>query len=172
MANATDIVDRDAEILGRLAELDLTAAERVHGRLMATEDADELADLGRTYQRLARSLRQTLALKVRLVREQCRAGAGRGPQDETAREARKAEVREAVSRGVWDEYEREDAEEILLEFEDLLPFAASEERFLTAPVPVVAAGLCALLEIPWRAVPPATADTPDGASAAPWRSSA
>ena len=183
MTDAADIVDREAQMLGRLAELDLAAAERVHGRLMATEDAGEVADLGRTYQRLARSLRQTLALKAKLVRDRAhdaravreqarRARIGRGPQDETTAEARKAEVREAFSRVVWDEYERNDAEAILQEFEDLLPLAAGEESFLTAPVPVVVARLCALLEVPWRALaPPATADTANGASAAPWRSS-
>lgn len=178
MTDVADIVDREAQMLGRLAELDLAAAERVHERLMATEDAGEVADLGRTYQRLARSLRQTLALKARLrahdertVREQA-ARIERGPRDERTAEARKAEVREAFSRVVWDEYEREDAEAVLQEFEDLLPLAAGEESFLTAPVAVVVARLCALLEVPWRALaPPAAAAAANGASAAPWRSS-
>jgi len=174
MTDATDIVDREAQMLGRLAELDLAAAERVHARLMATEDAGEIADLGRTYQRIARSLRQTLALKARLAHEQAgRARIDRGPRNETTAQARKAEVREAVSRVVWDEYERDEAEAILQEFEDLLPLAAAEESFLTAPLPVVVARLCALLEVPWRAPPPpATADAAEGAGAPLRRSSA
>lgn len=57
------------EMLARLAARDLAAAERVHDKLMAAEAAPEIADLGRTYQRLARSLRQTLALKAKLARE-------------------------------------------------------------------------------------------------------
>ncbi len=65
MSNAPDIVDLDEQMLARLAQLDLTAAERAHGRFMAAEGADEVSDLGRTYQRMARSLRQTLALKAR-----------------------------------------------------------------------------------------------------------
>ena len=56
-------------MLGRLAELDLAAAEKVHARLMAAEDPDEIDRFGRTYHRLARSLRQSLALKAKLARE-------------------------------------------------------------------------------------------------------
>jgi hypothetical protein len=186
MTEAADIVEREAQMLGRLAELDLAAVEKVHAQLMQAEAAHEVADLGRTYQRFARSLRQTLALKARLAGERmrharvrreeaARARTARAPQDETALEARKAEIREAVTRVAWDEYERTDAEEVLLEFEDLLPLAAAEESFLTAPVPIVAARLCALLEIPWRTVPPVEAEAlepaPDAAPATPRRSS-
>ncbi|MFN3582446.1 hypothetical protein [Phenylobacterium sp.] len=74
MTEAAHIADADERMLGRLAELDLAAAERVHGRLMAAEEADEVADLGRAYQRLARSLRQTLALKAKLKLDRERAG--------------------------------------------------------------------------------------------------
>lgn len=56
-------------MLGRLAELDLAAAEKVHARLMAAEDAEDIDRFGRAYHRLTRSLRQTLALKARLARE-------------------------------------------------------------------------------------------------------
>jgi len=73
MTEAADIADADERMLGRLAELDLAAAERVHGRLMDAEGADEVADLGRAYQRLARSLRQTLALKAKLKLDRERA---------------------------------------------------------------------------------------------------
>lgn len=66
MTEAADIAGTDERMLGRLAELDLAAAERVHARLMDAEGPGEVADLGRAYQRLARSLRQTLALKAKL----------------------------------------------------------------------------------------------------------
>ena len=65
----SDGLTRDEEILARLAERDLAAVERTHDKLMAAEDAAEIAELGRTYTRMARSLRQTLALKARLARE-------------------------------------------------------------------------------------------------------
>lgn len=63
-------IERDAQMLARLAELDLSAAEHVHRRLVATEDTHEIDVLGRTYQRMSRSLRQTLALKAKLAKDQ------------------------------------------------------------------------------------------------------
>uniref|UniRef100_UPI00286AD48A hypothetical protein n=1 Tax=Phenylobacterium sp. TaxID=1871053 RepID=UPI00286AD48A len=71
MSDPADLSDE--QMLARLAACDLSAAERVHGRLMAAEATAELAELGRTYQRISRSLRQTLALKARLARERAQA---------------------------------------------------------------------------------------------------
>jgi hypothetical protein len=112
----------DEEMLARLAACDLSAAERVHARLMAAEDASEVAELGRTYQRIARSLRQTLALKARLKREQAQAA-----RDETAKDVppppgglavarRVRDVRDAVLRVIWDETEGQEAQD----YEDML----------------------------------------------------
>ena len=57
--------DNDA-LLARLAELDLAAAEKAHARLMAAEEVSEIAELGRTYQRLSRCVRLTIALRAKL----------------------------------------------------------------------------------------------------------
>lgn len=62
-------IDRDAELLARAAELDMQAVEKVHAKLMAAEETAEIAELGRTYQRMTRSLRQTIALKARRARD-------------------------------------------------------------------------------------------------------
>ena len=69
MTDAAPMLSRDEAMLARLAELDLAAAEKAHAKLMAAEEAAEIAELGRTYQRMSRSLRQTLALKAKLARE-------------------------------------------------------------------------------------------------------
>jgi len=69
MSPDTDIVDRDQQILGELAELDLALARHVHARALATDDPVQIADLSRAYQRMSRSVRQTLALKAKLKRE-------------------------------------------------------------------------------------------------------
>lgn len=69
MSDAAHTPSREEEMLARLAELDLAAAEKAHAKLMAAEDASEIAELGRTYQRMSRSLRQTLALRAKLARE-------------------------------------------------------------------------------------------------------
>jgi hypothetical protein len=159
---AADIIDLDEQMLGRLAELDLAAAERVHARLMAAEDAAEVAELARSYQRLARSLRQTLALKARLKRERAQAGEKRDPQDDPRTGPRTAEVREALTRVVWNEYEREEAEDILQESEWFLQVAAREDRFLTDPLSVVVARLCHQLEIRPPEPEPVARDMPAG----------
>ena len=61
--------DPDELMLARLAEMDMAAAVEAHARMMAAETPDEFNDLGRTYQRMARSARQSIALKARLKRE-------------------------------------------------------------------------------------------------------
>ena len=49
-------------MLDRLAEMDLAAAEHVHAQLLATTEPKAVGELGRTYQRMSRCLRQTLML--------------------------------------------------------------------------------------------------------------
>lgn len=61
--------DPDEQMLARLAAMDMAAAEAAHARFMAAAEPDESARAGRTYQKMARSLRQTLMLKARLARE-------------------------------------------------------------------------------------------------------
>ena len=56
-------------LLALLAELDLSAAQKAHGKLMAAEDAAEINEASRAYARCARSVRQTLALKAKLTRD-------------------------------------------------------------------------------------------------------
>jgi len=61
--------ERAQEILALLAELDLSAAQKAHGKLMAAEAAAEINEASRAYARCARSVRQTLALQSRLTRD-------------------------------------------------------------------------------------------------------
>ena len=105
--------DRDDEMLARLAQFDLAAAEHVHGRLMAAEDTAEIAELGGTYQRVARSLRQTLALKAKLKRDRetaakTAAPAPAAPAGPLAVARRVRDVRAAVTRVIWNEAENAD----------------------------------------------------------------
>lgn len=125
----------DEAMLARLAELDLAAAERAHARFLAADD--ERADAaGRTYQRMARSLRQTVALKARVAREaEAAARADRQgaeadaipdppydpaeaaprrlfPVDIEAANRRTAEMRDAVRRVIWSEgFEKSELED-------------------------------------------------------------
>ncbi len=56
-------------MLAELAEMDFSAAKHVHAQLLAATGADEVADLSRSYQRLSRCVRQTLALKAKLAQD-------------------------------------------------------------------------------------------------------
>jgi hypothetical protein len=107
--------DRAQAMLARLAELDLMAAEHAHAKLMAAEEPSDVAELGRTYQRMARSLRQTLAIAARLKRERAQAPAEAPPEpppiprDPQRIFARLHELRPAAQRVIWAEHEPEEA---------------------------------------------------------------
>lgn len=95
MADPPPPLDDDDAIFRRLAQMDLAWAEKVHAQAMAATETDEINSLGRTYQRAARSLRQTLALKARLKAD--RARQAREARAERA-EAQRAEARARTKR--------------------------------------------------------------------------
>ena len=166
--------DRDEEMLSRLAEFDLAAAERVHGRLMAAEDAAEIAELGRTYQRVARSLRQTLALKAKLKRDRETAAKDaptRAPGG-VAVARRIRELRTAVGRVIWAEAESADYGTMMEEaFEDVLTREMLTDAFCAEPLDDHVARICLDLNLVlenidrWRDLPdpPDDDDPPDEA---------
>ncbi len=127
--------DRDEIMLARLAELDLALAEKPHAAAMAAEDPKDTADLARAYQRIARSLRQSLALKAKLHRDlACDARENPAPapppplRDDARVLARADEVRIAVQRIVFDEKEGEEADYLYGALEDRLHALAHEDR--------------------------------------------
>src|SRR5258707_7657171 len=111
MLDALNITEAEAAGLSELAALDLAMARDFAARAQAAEDPDTANDLARSYQRMARSYRQSLALKVRLAREIARAEreAPPPPRDEARICQRIEEVRSAVERVIWTEYERSDS---------------------------------------------------------------
>ena len=162
------VTDRDEEMLARLAEFDLAAAERVHGRLMAAEAAAEIAELGRTYQRVARSLRQTLALKAKLKRDREAAAKGVSPRPPggVALARRVREVRQAVTRVIWNETESaDDATDMEEALDDVLTRDMLSDDFCDEPLDDHVARLCLDLRLSpedaerWRDLP----DPPDDA---------
>jgi hypothetical protein len=151
MLDALDITEAEAAGLTELAALDLAMARRFAARAQAAEDADEANGLARSYQRAARSYRQTLALKLRLKRERARLlrEAAAPPvtcepddDDETpvdrppkpVRDARriaerKAELLGPLRRIAWTEYEDHDCdEEVEAFFADLEETLAGEAQ--------------------------------------------
>ena len=115
MLDALDITEEEAQGLAELAQHDLAMARDFARRAQAAEDADEANRLARSYQRAARSYRQTLALKARLKRElaaaaqaqaQVQAATPRPKPGGAAVARRIGELREALMRLTWAEAER------------------------------------------------------------------
>jgi hypothetical protein len=138
-------------MLAELAELDLSLARRVHAQAMAATDAEALNGLGRTYHRVARSLRQTLALKARLARERQKALLEDRAEAERDLEARvfrhKAQVRAAVEGRVCAEVEREDLDFLMMEVDERLEALTLEEGFLDAAIGNLADRIHAVLDV-------------------------
>src|SRR5256885_4245470 len=116
MLDALTITEAEAAGLSELAALDLVMAREFAARAQAAEDPDTASDLARSYQRMARSYRQSLALKVRLAREIARAerDAAEAPppaivRDEARIEARVKDLRRPVQRVIWAEHEPDDS---------------------------------------------------------------
>eukprot|EP01036_Dinobryon_divergens_P008223 gene8223-10988_t len=68
MSVSSDIPDLpdDDVVLREIAAMDLALARRLYGQAMAETDADRAADITRAYNRVTRSLRQSIALRVKL----------------------------------------------------------------------------------------------------------
>ena len=69
MLDAVEMAQRHGRILARLSELGLAHAERLHDQAMAAEDPKAAAELGLTFHRVSRSIRQSIALEAKLVRD-------------------------------------------------------------------------------------------------------
>ena len=61
-----ELPDDDA-VLREIAAMDLALARRLYGEAMAEPEADKAADITRAYNRVTRSLRQSIALRARLA---------------------------------------------------------------------------------------------------------
>jgi len=72
MPQGPTLTDREQEHLAELAELDMALARHVHAHALASDDPAVIAELGRTYQRVARSARQSVALSAKLRRDAAR----------------------------------------------------------------------------------------------------
>ncbi|TBR23341.1 hypothetical protein EPO15_06195 [bacterium] len=143
------------EALGGLSELaacDLRLAKRFCARIEACGDEDDgkAMDLARSYQRMARSYRQTLVVQARLRRELKAEAKADEVEAKAARQARtynlKAAIRAEIRPRIWTmerEEERCDALDSLLD--DLIGDAAARLDFLDrAPEAHVAAILADL----------------------------
>jgi hypothetical protein len=181
MLDALTITEAEAAGLCELAALDLAMARDFAARAQAAEDPETANDLARSYQRMARSYRQSLALKVRLQREIARAASEAPPpppvpRDAARIEARVEELRGPVQRVIWAEHEPaelDDADDLSAYFFDLLEerlhLYARDNRFGLQPLDDHIVAVCRALDLDetiarsWRDLP----DPPDEAFAEP-----
>ncbi|THD76256.1 MAG: hypothetical protein E7812_16900, partial [Phenylobacterium sp.] len=117
MSIQADMAERRLAILGELSELGLSLARDLHSAALAAEDIAEKAKLAEAFHRTSRSVRQSLALHARLVRDdtrQDREAVAQAARETDARVSRrKAQVKAAVERLIWTEHEASDAEPLL-----------------------------------------------------------
>ena len=189
-------VDPAEAMLAELAGLDLSLARHVHACATATDDPHEVAELARAYQRIARSVRQSLALHARLRRERERDRRDNPPppppRDEARVRRRVDALRAPVQRVIWAEHEHPEdehpEEEALCGYyfdllEERLQLRARDDAFGLEPLEDHIQGLCRDLGLAgdlaaaWRDLPdpPPEALLPpdeDLDEASAWQSSA
>jgi hypothetical protein len=172
MLDALDITEEEAAGLAELARHDLAMARHFAERAQAAEDPAVANSLARSYQRAARSYRQTLALKIKLKRDLQRAAA-EAPEPATPPNpgrVRGDELRCAVERTIWADHEKPDWEEAYRafnrharRFESRLEVLQRDDRFAEADLDIQILdtardlGLNQLIAARWRELP----DPPD-----------
>ena len=115
--------------------------------------------------RSSRSVRQCIALKAKLLRDQVRhdredqAHASR--QADTRIQIRKAQVRLSVERAVWNEADGPEAERLLTELDDILEAETFSDDFLQGLVQTHIARICEELGV----TPPGAKTTGNEAAA-------
>ena len=189
MLDALTITEAEAAGLCELAALDLAMARDFAARAKAAQDPEVANALARTYQRMARSYRQSLALKVRLAREIAQADREPSPpipRDEARIEARIAEIRRPVQRVIWAEHEPAEGadpdDDISGHYFDLLEerldLHSRDNRFGLEPLDADVVSLCrdmgldTTLARRWRELPDPPDEAFDAASTDPaWRGS-
>lgn len=117
MADAANTSDPHVALLDELVELGMSLARDVQAAALAAETVEEKASLAAAFHRVARTVRQSLALRQRLLNEARRLAA------ERAREAvavHKAQVRARVREMVWNEAEPSDCAALVEELDDRL----------------------------------------------------
>ena len=173
MSQAAHIAERRQQMLARLAELDLVATEAAHASYLEAIDTPEEAEKGRTYQRMGRSLRQSLALHERFERLAAREAREEAqearrdailnppvvaedprrefPRDIEAANQRADELRTAVRRVIWSEgFEKSELEseyelagELYRRLEDWLLDERCDDAFVTRDLDEHVADICA-----------------------------
>jgi hypothetical protein len=170
---AQEMAERHGRMLASLAELTLWAAQDLHGRLLKAEAPSEAAELGLAFQRVSRSLRQTLLLEAKLAKEHRATAREAAAEAEKAREEgyreRKSKLRRAVTREIAEACESlEAAEDLAATLEEMLEGYVRDPEFAEASLEELTEVLCHDLGLGAPAEDDAAGETGeiDGAAAA------
>jgi hypothetical protein len=132
-----DRAERRDGLLTRLADLGMSLAEDLHARALAAKDDKSANDLALAFHRISRSVRQTLALEARFERDAKLAAREEARQlaSETLDRVQKkrSQIRRAISRDVWSEYEGDEAEALLDDLDAWVFEASEDDGFLDDP---------------------------------------
>lgn len=137
---------RAARLLGELAELSMDLARDMQARAKAAETPEAATALAGAFHRIARGVRQTLALEAKLRRDDhalARAELAEAQRATPAQiQRRRGQVQDAVARAVWDEAEGEEAEDLLEMLDMVLDDLMITDDFMVGPVGEQVARLC------------------------------
>jgi hypothetical protein len=115
MVDPAEMAERHAHILAELSELGMGLARKACADADAAETPEERARAALVFQRVSRSIRQSLALEAKLAREAARdadeARAEAARQDRERVRLRKHQIRNGVDALVWRETEDMDEDE-------------------------------------------------------------
>ncbi len=136
--NEADMTQRHAAILAEVAEICLESVRDLAVRQKDADDPEQAALLAGALHKVSRSLRQTLALEARLVREAQRAL--REDRDDAVKQrtfqtqVRRAKVKSALNQLVWNEYEGDEAEAWEMAVGECLDDEELVDSFTTEPL--------------------------------------
>jgi hypothetical protein len=151
MGTPPQIADSDICLLDELSALGMAMSRDLQGRCSTVGEARDAAHLALGFQRSSRSVRQCIALKAKLLRDQVRHGredqAHAARQDETRMLIRKAQVRLSVERAVWNEADGPEAERLLGELDDILEAETFSDDFVQGHVQTHIARICDALGV-------------------------
>ncbi|WP_297697142.1 hypothetical protein [Phenylobacterium sp.] len=140
------MAERHASVLRELTELGIALARDLQAAALASADPEVKGRLSADFHRVGRTVRQSMALEARLLRDAARfareAEAGAEEARKQAVKAKSARVRAAVARLVWTEAEDPDDEDgevglVLDRLDRQLELAEVEDDFLDQPIEVL-----------------------------------
>jgi hypothetical protein len=141
-----DRAERRLRILQELAEIGMDLARAVQRRALAAEDPAVVANPALSFSRIARAVRQTVALEAKLDQDRQAVMAERA--ERRARDARlqahkhKARIRDLVERAIDAEASGDAAEDLLCDLNERLEDADDLAAFADRPVAEIVAHIC------------------------------